>query len=396
MTIKGNPLPPDLQAEIDAVNKISLVPHLLKLICRGTGLEFAVVARVTNERWIACNVHDEMNFGLKAGDELDLETTICYEIHEHRHPVAIDCVANDPAYANHHTPALYGFQSYISVPIFKSSGELFGTLCAISPKPALLNNPDTIETFQLYANIIASYLDLQQQYKDNQRRLDQEVEAAEMRELSIETLGNELRNPAGAIANSVQILEQMPHGKGGDPFINIIKTNANTVQQLIEEAFDEPKTNKLHANAGHPDASLTTVLMRVIDETRLLWPNRVLEVSMQSNQSFYCESRRMSQLFANMLGNAFTLGNPLLPVILNAQSSSQGFVLKVTHTGEILTETQLETLLNPFSRRAATDKRQELSLSLYVIAEIAQLYDASLQMKTDQNRTTFTFELKGL
>ncbi len=104
----------------------------------------------------------------------------------------------------------------------------------------------------------------------------------------------------------------------------------------------------------------------------------------------------MSQLFANMLGNAFTLGNPLLPVILNAKSSSQGFVLNITHTGEILTETQLETLLNPFSRRDTTDKRQELSLSLYVIAEIAQLYDASLQMKTDQNRTTFTFELKDL
>jgi len=394
MIIKGNPIPPVLQAEIDAVNRISLIPHLLKLICKDAGMGFAVVARVTNNRWIACNVHDDINFGLKSGDELKLETTICYEIHEHRHPVAINCVATDPAYAKHHTPAMYGFQSYISVPIFRGSGELFGTLCAISPEPAEVNNPETIETFQLYANIIASYLDLQQQHKDAQRRLDQEVEAAELRELSIEMLGNDLRSPAGAISNSVQILERMPHSQGGDPFINIIKKSATTVQHLIDGVFEESKHNLSHANTGYPDASLSTILMRVIDETRLLWPSRSIEVNLQLTHAFYYESRRMSQLFANMLGNAFTLGNPLVPVILNVESTLQGFIMSVTHTGETLTEKELEILLNPFSFRDGTDNRHALSLSLYVAAEIAQLYDGSLQMKTEHDRTTFTFELK--
>jgi sigma-B regulation protein RsbU (phosphoserine phosphatase) len=64
------------------------------------------------------------------------------------------------------------------------------------------------------------------------------------------------------------------------------------------------------------------------------------------------------------------------------------------HTGETLTEKQLQALLNPFSRRDETVDQQGLSLSLYVAAEIAQLYDGSLQMKTDQDRTTFTFELR--
>jgi signal transduction histidine kinase len=393
MTIKERPTPPDLQAEIDAVNQISLIPHLLKLLCKCAGMTFAVVARVTNERWIACNVYDEINFGLKAGDELKLDTTICYEIHEHRHPVAINCVADDPAYANHHTPAMYGFQSYISVPVFRCSGELFGTLCAINMQPAEVNNPDTIETFQLYANVIASYLDLQEQLNLSQHRLDQELEAAEMREISIEMLGNELRSPAGAIANSVQKLERMAYGNGGDPFIHIIKQSATTVQQLIDEAFEDLKPGTCYANVGHPDTSLNTVLMRVIDETRLLWPNRLLEVSLQLKHSFYCESRRMSQLFANLLGNAFTLSDPALPVILNAESTIQGFVLNITHTGETLTEEQLETLLNPFSRRESTNPQQALSMSLYIAAEIAQFYNGSLQMKNDQNQSTFTFEL---
>ena len=55
--------------------------------------------------------------------------------------VVIDHVAEHPVYCNHHTPAMYGLQSYISMPIFMQDGQFYGTLCAIDPKPARLNNP---------------------------------------------------------------------------------------------------------------------------------------------------------------------------------------------------------------------------------------------------------------
>jgi hypothetical protein len=34
---------------------------------------FAAVARVTEDRWVACAVKDDIAFGLKPGGELDLE-----------------------------------------------------------------------------------------------------------------------------------------------------------------------------------------------------------------------------------------------------------------------------------------------------------------------------------
>jgi hypothetical protein len=42
-------------------------------------MRFAAVARVTEDRWIACSVHDDIAFGLKLGDELAVEATICHE-----------------------------------------------------------------------------------------------------------------------------------------------------------------------------------------------------------------------------------------------------------------------------------------------------------------------------
>ena len=149
----------DYEADVSAIGRVDIVPTILATVCRATGMGFAAVARVTDDRWIACSVRDEINFGLEPGDELKLETTICHEIRQSGQSVVIDDVASDALFCDHHTPALYGFRSYISVPIALADGRFFGTLCAIDPQPHSLNNPNTIDMFNMFARIIGSQLD---------------------------------------------------------------------------------------------------------------------------------------------------------------------------------------------------------------------------------------------
>jgi hypothetical protein len=42
----------DLAADIAAVQDIAAVPRILEVVCRSTGVGFAAVARVTEERWV--------------------------------------------------------------------------------------------------------------------------------------------------------------------------------------------------------------------------------------------------------------------------------------------------------------------------------------------------------
>jgi GAF domain-containing protein len=119
---------------------------------------FAAVARVTDDKWIACSVRDEIEFGLAPGGKLKLETTICNEIRQTGEGVIIDHVEQNPRFCGHHTPAMYGFQSYISIPIILNGGAFFGTLCAIDPQPHKLNNPHTISMFKLFAELISVHL----------------------------------------------------------------------------------------------------------------------------------------------------------------------------------------------------------------------------------------------
>lgn len=149
---------PGIETDIESVNHIPGVNKLLEVVCRITGMGFAAIARVTEDRWVACAVRDEISFGLETGGELKVETTICNEIRGHGHAVIIDHVAEDCVFAWHPTPIMYGFQSYISMPINRPDGSFFGTLCAIDPKPAKLNNPGVIGMFRLFAELISIYI----------------------------------------------------------------------------------------------------------------------------------------------------------------------------------------------------------------------------------------------
>lgn len=151
----------ELAGDVAAVQALAGIEDILRQVCADTGMGFAAVARVTEARWIACQVEDRIEFGLNPGDELELKTTICEEIRCSGRGVYIDDVAGHPDWSIHHTPRLYGFQSYISVPITRADDQFFGTLCAIDPAPRERSLQDCYDRMEAYAAQIAAALDAQ-------------------------------------------------------------------------------------------------------------------------------------------------------------------------------------------------------------------------------------------
>jgi hypothetical protein len=115
-----------IQTDVENISQIPIIPSLLEVICRTTGMGFAAIARVTEEKWVACSVRDEILFGLKPGGELKLETTICNEIRQTHQAVVIDHVEQDKIFC-YPTPSMYGFQVTFPYPFLERT-EFFGTL----------------------------------------------------------------------------------------------------------------------------------------------------------------------------------------------------------------------------------------------------------------------------
>lgn len=179
---------------------MSEVPTILEVIC--------AVARVTDSRCMVCAGLDNVDFGLRVGGELKVESMICHEIRQSHDLVVIDDVDDNLQYRDHHTPAIYGLRSYISVPIMRRDGSFFGTLCAIDPAPHKVDNPETIGMFQLFAKLIAKNLDGNADVVQAQIDLAEERELAVVREQFVTVLGHDLRNPIASILAGIRRLNR--------------------------------------------------------------------------------------------------------------------------------------------------------------------------------------------
>ncbi|HVF30044.1 MAG TPA: PAS domain S-box protein, partial [Pyrinomonadaceae bacterium] len=145
--------------DIAAIRRINTVPAILRAVADLTKMRFVVVARVTDNRWTACAVLDEMDFGLPVGGELEVATTLCSEVRDRHAPIVISHASEDDVFCNHPTPKKYGIESYIAVPITLPSGEFFGTLCAVDSRPADLSAKVIVESLKLFAELVAKELE---------------------------------------------------------------------------------------------------------------------------------------------------------------------------------------------------------------------------------------------
>jgi GAF domain-containing protein len=198
---------PQIANDISRIQKIAAIPKILASVAHLTGMRFAAVARVTDERWVACAVHDNLEFGLLPGDQLELESTICNEIRQHHAPVVFGKASGHPVYARHHTTLRYGLESYISVPIFRADGDFFGTLCAIDNRPADIEAPAVVESLQVFAELIGLQLELVEKLEATTEQLEQ----ARHREDVLTATELELRNLLQPVITGIYMLRTSEH-----------------------------------------------------------------------------------------------------------------------------------------------------------------------------------------
>ena len=150
----------------------------------------------------------------------------------------IDEVACDEVFRDHHTPKTYGFQSYISVPIRLPDGGFFGTLCAIDPRPARLNNVQTIGMFKLFADLIGLHLDAQERLSASEAALVNAHQRADLQSQFVAVLGHDLRNPLSAIQTGAKMLLGMGLEQRAARIAEVIDRSATRMTGLIDNVLD--------------------------------------------------------------------------------------------------------------------------------------------------------------
>jgi GAF domain-containing protein len=141
----------DFATEVAREGDSEELRRVLQEVAVLTGMGFVAVARVTDTRWVACQVLDRIDFGMSPGEELKISTTICDDIRQYGEAVVIDDVSENADWLMHPAPILYGFKSYASFPIILADGAFYGTLCAIDPDRRELSSASTVTAMRAFA-----------------------------------------------------------------------------------------------------------------------------------------------------------------------------------------------------------------------------------------------------
>jgi signal transduction histidine kinase len=388
--------PQSVEASIEAIQALSVVPGLLETVCQVTEMRFAAVARVTDDRWTACAVADHMGFGLKPGGDLELKTTICDEIRQHGQAVIFGSASAHPVFSTHHTPRIYGLESYISVPIFTAGGAFFGTLCAIDSVPRDFNEGTVLATMQLFARLIESQLALEDRAILAEQELRAERDMGVLREQFLSVVGHDLRSPLQGAKLATELLEPMVETERGQRLVHNLATSLNGMASLIADIMDLAR-GRLGGGVPltleeRPDVQC--VIQEVVDEFHEARPETpfIVEGTIEADTRF--DERRLRQLVAKLLDNALFHGDAAQPIRLCFAADETGIDVQVINQGAPIPDDALPLLFEPFARSTSQRPRPGLGLGLYIASEIAKGHGGKLTAKSSEGvGTVFTLWL---
>jgi signal transduction histidine kinase len=388
---------PGTADDIALISRIDAVPTILQILSDTTGLGFATITRVTGSSWTACAVLDRISFGLPVGGKLDVLTTLCREIHASGQPIVIEHASTDPLYCGHPTPKQYGFESYIAVPIARRTGEVFGTLCALDPKPAALPRDRLLPTLQLFAQLIAAQIDIEERLGTNEVALTTATEVSVLREQFIAVLGHDLRSPLASVEAGLSLLSRSQLDPASTEVVDHMKRSCRRMWRLIGDILDFARGR---LGGGIPVAlqtadGLADTLTEVIDEFRSTHPDRKIEASFAYTAPSVCDPARIAQLLANLLANALAHGAEDTPVKVSVHGRRSGLTLTVTNRGAPIPPETMSRLFEPFVRMKTEAPQAGLGLGLYIAAEIARAHRGTLTASSTQEATTFRLDVPG-
>ena len=388
-------MPDRLPPPVREIQAIGAVGQILETVAMLTGLGFVAIAHVTEDSWTTCAVLDKLGFGLKVGDGLDVTTTLCEEVRATARTIVIDHVRESDQYRDHHTPRIYGFQSYFSIPILRPDGAYFGTLCGLDPQPASLSAPATVSTLELFAQLISKQLEVESAHALVHSALLSERGTSELREQFIAVLGHDLRTPLGAIQNGVELLRLKHPDPASLPLLQRMQRSIGRMNALVDDVVDFTR-GRMGGGMTldlREERALAPQFGQVVDELRELHPGHAIVARIQPDVRLVCDAGRLCQLLSNLLKNAIVHGDAGAPVEVTIGSTDGRFVMEVGNRGPALSGELIAQLFKPFWRAPSSGPHEGLGLGLYIVSEIARAHGGEMDVGAQDGQVRFTFSM---
>jgi sigma-B regulation protein RsbU (phosphoserine phosphatase) len=227
--------------------------------------------------------------------------------------------------------------------------------------------------------------------------MEERKQAADFAQELVTIAGHDLRNPLAAILGSATLLLRTA---GGDDrvlrFATRIVNSCQRANRLVGDLLDFAQAR---VGGGIPvrpaPCDVHTLTKDGVDEMRAAHPERQLEVEASGPGQGAWDAERVSQLLANLLGNAVAHSPEGSVIRVRSSGTPEEVVLSVhNQTGEApIPAEKLATLFEPYRRGARHSKTKSIGLGLYIARNVARAHGGELSARSDADGITFEARL---
>jgi signal transduction histidine kinase len=221
------------------------------------------------------------------------------------------------------------------------------------------------------------------------------------KEMFLAILGHDLRSPLGAVIMSSQFM--LDSGDLKEPQLTLTTRIVSASRRMNHLVGDLLDLTRSRLGSGVPITRATMDLAHVIDdsveEVKAAHPESVFECNFSGDLRGSWDGGRVSQVIANLLGNAVQHGAAKTTIEVTARGDEKEVVLQVHNQGPAIPAEDLHGLFSPLKRLQAggnghTTPTSSLGLGLYISERIVTAHGGTIAVQSSASSgSTFTVRL---
>jgi signal transduction histidine kinase len=226
------------------------------------------------------------------------------------------------------------------------------------------------------------------------------VDLDHSKEIFLAILGHDLRTPLGAVITSSQFM--LDTHELQEPHLTLTTRIARSARRMNQMVGDLLDFTLSRLGSGVPVTreamDMGKAVTHAVEEMTAAHPDSVFQCSTSGDLHGKWDGPRISQVLANLLGNAVEHGSAKTPITVTALGETTDVVLQVHNRGPAIPASNLAGLFSPLKRikpgEPAPRDSTNLGLGLYIAERIVTAHGGTIDVSSsDDAGTTFTVRL---
>ncbi|MBQ5941671.1 PAS domain-containing sensor histidine kinase [Massilia sp. AB1] len=233
----------------------------------------------------------------------------------------------------------------------------------------------------------ATHLRARTRYLENE--LKENVSRQAERDVFIGTIAHEMRNPLSPLRSAQQLLQMFSGDaeRSRQP-LAVIDRQLGFLEKLIEDLVDLTRVQSGKMSIAYEKTHLQVLLSEAIESCRglahaqqisfhLSFPAVPIEIEV--------DSRRINQIFVNLINNAIKYNHPGGDVWLTATADQTHFVCYLKDNGKGIPAEIQPRIFDVFTQAEGTDAQRGagLGIGLAVVRELVSLHQGTVEVRSE-------------